>query len=226
VRYIVTRRLRERLRKLEQESALEKERSRIAKDIHDDLGGSLTQIKLLFELTQMRRAQPEKVESLGAEGLTATRRIIKSLDEIVWAVNPRNDSLPHLIEYLGQFAVEFLSRANIRCRVDLPAGPPEWDLSPEARHSLFLVVKETLNNIVCHARANEVWLRIKVIDSFLHITIEDDGRGFAGTPVNGSADGLLNIRQRMQELGGQSRIESKTGTGTSVFLIFPRPNGK
>ena len=226
VRHLLIRRLRMKLRALEQESALERERSRIAKDIHDDLGGSLTQIKLLFELTQLKREQADKVDLLGQEGLVATRRIMKSLDEIVWAVNPRNDSLPHLIEYLGQFAVEFLNRADIRCRVDLPPRPPEWDLSPEARHNLFLVVKETLNNIVRHAHAGEVWLRIKVVDRLLHITIEDDGRGFATAPENGSADGLNNIRQRMQEIGGQSRIESQTGTGTRVFLIFPRPPEK
>ena len=226
VRYIITRRLHLRLRALEQESALAKERARIARDIHDDVGGSLTQIKLLFELAQMRRQQPDKIDALGEEGLVATRRIIKSLDEIVWAVNPRNDSLPHLIEYIGQFAVEFLDRANIRCRVDLPPKPPEWDMSPEARHNLFLVVKETLNNIVRHSRAKEVWLRINVVDQFLNISVEDDGCGFAAAPVNGSSDGLKNITQRMQDIGGQSRIESKTGTGTRVFLIFPRQAGK
>jgi signal transduction histidine kinase len=224
VRHILIRRIRLRLRALEQETALERERSRIAKDIHDDLGGSLTQIKLLFELAQLKRQQPDKVDALGQEGLVATRRILKSLDEIVWAVNPRNDSLPHLIEYIGQFAVEFLNRANIRCRVDLPSNPPDWDLSPEARHNLFLVVKEALNNIVRHAHAVEVWLRIKVVDEFLHITIEDDGRGFATAPDNGSADGLINIQQRMRDIGGQSRIESQTGTGTRVSLIFPRPH--
>ena len=226
VRQILLRRLRLKLRALEQESALEKERSRIAKDIHDDLGGSLTQIKLLFELAQKKRAEPDKVDLLGQEGLAATRQIIKSMDEIVWAVNPRNDSLPHLIDYLGQFAIEFLARADIRCRVDLPDRPIEWPVSPEARHNLFLVVKEALNNVIRHAGANEVWLRVTATEKLLTIIVEDNGRGFEHATTDEFANGLRNMQKRMTEIGGQSNIENQAGTGTRVSLTLPKPNGK
>jgi signal transduction histidine kinase/ligand-binding sensor domain-containing protein len=226
VRYVSFRRLRLKLRALEQQAALDKERSRIAKDIHDDLGGSLTQIKLLFELAKRNRATPEKVERLGQEGLAATRQIIKSMDEIVWAVNPRNDSLPHLIDYLGQFAIEFLSRAGIRCRVDFPERPVAWVISPEARHNLFLAVKEALNNVILHAGADEVWLRVTATEEALTIVIEDNGHGFKNGSAGGFADGLPNMRQRMAEIGGVSTIESTVETGTRVSLIFPKPNGK
>jgi signal transduction histidine kinase len=224
VRYVSFRRLHSKLRALEKQAALDKERSRIAKDIHDDLGGSLTQIKLLFELTQRKRAEPDKVEQLGEEGLAATRQIIKSMDEIVWAVNPRNDSLPHLIDYIGQFAIEFLARAGIRCRVDLPDRPVEWEISPEARHNLFLVVKEALNNVIQHAGANEVWLRVTATETILTITIEDNGHGFEHKPANGHADGLPNMNHRMAEIGGQSTVESRAGAGTRISLTFPKPN--
>ncbi|HTR43964.1 MAG TPA: two-component regulator propeller domain-containing protein [Pseudomonadales bacterium] len=224
VRYVSFRRLRMKLHTLEQQAALDKERSRIAKDIHDDLGGSLTQIKLLFELTQRNRSTPDKVERLGQEGLAATRQIIKSMDEIVWAVNPRNDSLPHLVDYLGQFAIEFLSRAGIRCRVDLPDYPVAWAISPEVRHNLFLAVKEALNNVIQHAGANEVWLRITAINDVLTIIIEDNGHGFNGKTNGEFADGLPNMSQRMAEIGGRSNIESTAEKGTRVFLIFPKPN--
>jgi signal transduction histidine kinase len=226
VRYVSFRRLRLKLRALEQQAALDKERSRIAKDIHDDVGGSLTQIKLLFELAQRNRTVPEKVEQLGQEGLAATRQIIKSMDEIVWAVNPRNDSLPQLIDYLGQFAIEFLSRAGIRCRVDLPEHPLTWAVSPEARHNLFLAVKEALNNVVLHAGADEVWLRITATEELLTIVIEDNGHGFNDKAGREFADGLPNMNQRMAEIGGRSSVESKADTGTRVSLIFPKPNGK
>lgn len=226
VRYVSFRRLRMKLDALEQQAALDKERSRIAKDIHDDLGGSLTQIKLLFELTQRNRSTPDKVDRLGQEGLAATRQIIKSMDEIVWAVNPRNDSLPHLVDYLGQFAIEFLSRAGIRCRVDLPEQPVAWAISPEARHNLFLAVKEALNNVIQHADANEVWLRATATEEVLTIIIEDNGHGFNGKTNGEFADGLPNMDQRMADIGGQSKIESKADTGTRVSLIFPKPNGK
>jgi signal transduction histidine kinase/ligand-binding sensor domain-containing protein len=226
VRYVSFRRLRTKLRALEQQAALDKERSRIARDIHDNLGGSLTQIKLLFELAQRNRAKPEKVDSLGQEGLTATRQIIKSMDEIVWAVNPTYDSLPHLIDYIGQFAIEFLAHADIRCRVDLPDRPVEWAVSPETRHNLFLAVKEALNNVILHSGAKEVWLRVTATEKVLTIAIEDDGCGFAPDTKREFADGLSNLDQRMNEIGGQSSIESKVETGTRVSLIFPRPDNQ
>jgi signal transduction histidine kinase/ligand-binding sensor domain-containing protein len=225
VRYVSFKRLRMKLQALEQQATLDKERSRIARDIHDDLGGSLTQIKLLFELTQRNRATPEKVEHLGQEGLAATRQLINSMDEIVWAVNPRNDSLPHLIDYLAQFAIEFLSRAGIRCRVDLPDRPGAWAISPEARHNLFLAVKEALNNVILHAGASEVWFRVTITGEILTIVIEDNGRGLKNGTNGEFADGLPNMRQRMADIGGQSTIESSAATGTRVSLIFPKPNG-
>ena len=226
VRYVSFRRLHAKLQVLEQQAALDKERSRIAKDIHDDLGGSLTQIKLLFELNQRKRTEPQKVELLGREGLATTRQIIKSMDEIVWAVNPRNDSLPHLIDYLGQFAIEFLAHADIRCRVDLPDRPVEWAVSPEARHNLFLAVKEALNNVIRHSGAAEVWLRVTASEDTLTIRIEDNGRGIAGRTNGEFANGLSNMEQRMTDIGGRSRIENITETGTRVSLVFPKPKAK
>jgi signal transduction histidine kinase/ligand-binding sensor domain-containing protein len=224
VRFVLSRRFQAELRALEKQAALDKERSRIAKDIHDDLGGSLTQIKLLFELTQRHRAAPDKVESFGQEGLAATRQIIKSMDEIVWAVNPRNDSLPSLIEYLGQFAIEFLARAGIRCRVDLPDHPVAWAVSPEARHNLFLVVKEALNNVIRHAGATEVWLRIAATETVLTILIEDNGHGFENKAADEFADGLPNMNQRMAEIGGRAHVESVANQGTRISLNFPKPH--
>jgi len=224
VRYVSFRRLHSQLRALEKQAALDKERSRIAKDIHDDLGGSLTQIKLLFELTQRNRTEPDKLESLGREGLSATRQIMKSMDEIVWAINPRNDSLPHLIDYLGQFAIEFLAHADIRCRVDFPDRPVQWAISPEVRHNLFLTVKEALNNVIRHSGANEVWLRVTATETMLTISIEDNGRGFEQKTPDAFADGLSNMNRRMSEIGGQAAVESKAGAGTRIVLILPKPN--
>jgi len=129
------------------------ERSRIAKDIHDDLGGSLTQIKLLFELTQRKRAEPEKVDQLGEEGLAATRQIIKSMDEIVWAVDPERDTVASVARYLASYAEEYLAGLKVVCRVQIPNSFPDQVVSGEVRHHLFLAVKEALNNAVRHGGA-------------------------------------------------------------------------
>ena len=224
VRIISFRRLHQRLQVLEQQEALHRERARIAKDIHDDVGANLTQIALLGELAQQDRGEPDKAtERLGKISGTA-RMAIKSLDEIVWAVNPRNDTLAHLIDYAGQFAVDFLRAAAIRCRLDLPEQPPARELSTDLRHNLFLVIKEALNNVAKHAHASEVWLRVSVTSESLEVVIEDNGCGFDKVPDNSVSDGLRNMRQRMADIGGDCRIESKPGGGTKVFVHLPWAN--
>ena len=219
VRYLSFRRMRRKLRAAEQQAAVEKERSRIARDIHDDLGNRLTEIQLLTGLDQDNGATPD--QSIAKEISSAARQATDALDEIVWAINPRNDTLPHLIDYVGQFAVEYLQTAGIRCRADLPEQPPARPVSAEVRHSLFLVVKESLNNIVKHAAATEVSLSILVTDETITIIIEDNGRGFGDEVENNGADGLRNMRHRMDEIGGQIQIKSVPDCGTRVSFNGP-----
>lgn len=225
VRYVSFRRLRMKLQILQQQTALDRERARIARDIHDDLGGSLTQVALLSGLALRDANAPEKSGEHVRQISTTTHQVIRALDEIVWAVNPRNDTLPDLINYLGQFAVDYLRTAGIECHVDLPDHPPRCPVTSETRHHLYLVVKETLNNITRHARATEVQLRVKVDDAAVKIIIEDDGRGL-GEALNGAfADGVRNMRQRMEEINGHFHIEGAASRGTRVELVFsPRQN--
>lgn len=221
VRYVSFRRLRRQLLKLEQQEALHRERARIAKDIHDDVGANLTQIALLGELARQDRAAPD-VAGPRIEKISVTaRQAIKSLDEIVWAVNPRNDTLAHLIDYAGQFALDYLRVAGIRCRLDFPEDTPQHEISTDVRHNLFLIVKEALNNVVKHANAGTVWLRVNATDELLRVVIEDDGRGFAPAPVNSGADGLRNMRQRAADIGGRCEIRSEPDSGTTVTVEVP-----
>ena len=192
---------------------LHKERARIAKDIHDDLGANLTQIALLSELTRQDMAAPEKAGEHVEKISSTARQVMKSLDEIVWAVNPRNDTLPHLVDYLGQFTLDFLRAPGIRCRLDLPEHPPELNVPADIRHNLFLAVKEALNNIVKHAGAKEVRLGVDVSNGKLRVVVTDDGHGFERPPQDAWADGLRNMRQRMAEIGGECAIESHAGDG-------------
>jgi signal transduction histidine kinase/ligand-binding sensor domain-containing protein len=218
VRYVSFRRLRGQLRQLEQQAALHQERARIAKDIHDDLGANLTQIALLGELASQDRDAPDKAgEHVGKISVTA-RQLIKSLDEIVWAVNPSNDTLAHLVDYAGQFALDFLRVAGIRCRLDFPEQTPQRDLSTDVRHNLFLIIKEALHNIVKHSHATEVWLRVHATDDALRMVIEDNGCGFGHSAGHAGADGLRNMRQRAAEIGGDCQIQSQPGAGTKVAV--------
>ncbi len=240
VRYVSFRRLHRRLRALEQQAALQRERARIAKDIHDDLGAHLTQIAYLGELAQqdlMGKSRPaadsgasaaengwhaQTLERIGKISATA-RQAVRALDEIVWAVNPRNDTPAHLIDYAGQFALDYLRTAGIRCRLDFPEQSPARELSTDLRHNLFLVIKEALHNIVKHAHATEVWLRARFDLRGLEMVIEDNGCGFEHAPDDALADGLRNMQQRMNDIGGDCRWESQSGRGTRVTLHLPWP---
>jgi len=114
-----------------------------------------------------------------------------------------------------------LQPAGIRCRVDLPENPPNRPLSPEARHNMLLATKEALNNIARHSGANEVWLRVKITDENMEVRLEDNGLGFDTTPKNGWADGLRNMRHRMEDIGGEFHVQSKLGSGTKISLVLP-----
>jgi signal transduction histidine kinase len=230
VRYVSFRRLRRQLVVLEQQAALQRERTRIAKDIHDDLGANLTQIAFLGELAHQDRGEPDKAAARVGKISATARDAIKSLDEIVWAVNPRNDTLAHLMDYAGQFALDYLRLAGIRCRLDFPEQCPPRELSTDLRHNLFLVIKEALHNIVKHARASEGRLRIQFSGDTLDIVIEDNGCGFDSAAARNGvaddplADGLRNMRQRMTDIGGGFEFESGAGLGTKIHLRLPLPS--
>jgi len=223
VRYVSFRRLRQQMQRLEQRAVLEKERARIAKDLHDDLGASMTQMTLLLELAMQHRSEPEAVVSRVGDGLRAGREAIKSLDAAVWAINPANNTLPELVAYIGQFGMEFMRQANIRCDLDLPDHPPERPVSAELRHHLFLIVKEALNNVVRHARASKVGLKISVTPETLDLRIEDDGIGIERVSHDALADGLRNMRQRAEELKARFELESAPGAGTRMTIRYPWP---
>ena len=220
IRHITLRRLRWRMQQLERQHAVERERTRIARDIHDDLGASLNLIAVLGDLAKKEKTD-ERIEKMSV----TARQAVKSLDEIVWAVNPRNDTLAHLVDYSGQFATGYLRAVGIRCLLDVPEQMPACEVPTDVRHNLFLVIKETLQNIVKHSRATEVWLRVNTTAKQLRIVIEDNGCGFEQASEDPWADGLRNMRERLVEIGGECRIESRVGAGTTIIIGLPWPPG-
>jgi signal transduction histidine kinase len=220
VRIVSYRRLHLKVRTLEEQAAVERERARIARDIHDDVGNRLTRILLLSGMAQRENGEPAKTaEHLRQISQSATE-VTDSLDEIVWAVNPRNDTLPHLIDYVGKFAIEFLRTAGIESEVDLPERPPERSVPAEVRHNFFLGIKEALNNVVRHAGATRTTVRVSLEADEIRATVADNGRGFGAPPDSPTADGLRNMRTRMTEIGGRCEIESTPGAGTRVTFVF------
>lgn len=217
VRQVERFRARLKLERLEQEHAIEHERSRIAKDIHDDLGANLTQIVLLSQRAGNAGGNsPEAAHWLQKIPATA-RQTIRSLDEIVWAVNPQHDSLESLANYLSQFALEHLALAGIRCHLEVPTVLPEIRLGAEVRHNCVLTVREALQNVVAHAAATAATLTLQVTEAQLTITVTDNGRGFDLKQTR-LGNGLVNMRRRIEDMGGRFEMNSEPGRGCTVQL--------
>ena len=213
-----------RRERAERDHAVEMERSRIARDLHDDLGASLTEIRVLAS-TGLRTAAPdEKSLPILNRISEKVRTLVSALDVIVWAVNPEANSLQSLADYLSTYAEDFLERAGITCRFKIPMEMPEMKVDGRVRHDLFLAVKETLNNIVRHAQATEVELHLRVENKMLAMDIVDNGCGFDLNAASEQGHGLQNIPQRLARLGGSGEINSAPGHGTTVRmrLLLPK----
>jgi signal transduction histidine kinase len=219
---ISTRKMRRRLEIIEAQQALEHERARIARDIHDDLGASLTRIILLTELGRQEPEQTLAPDGHLASIQTTTREIMRRLDEIVWAINPRNDTLDALVTYIGKMASDQARAAGICCRLDFPPNLPAWLLTGSARHHLCLACKEALHNAVKHARPTEVRVSLAVASDSLALEISDNGDGLPVGLDATEGDGLYNLRQRLQTIGGVCRVRSAPGAGTVVTFCLSR----
>lgn len=215
-------RARRRLAELAQAHALETERTRIAKDIHDNLGSGLTHIAWLSDLAIADAAQPDKVRVHTTKIARQAQEMVESLDETVWAVSPQNDTLESLVEYVTGCANERLQPMEIHCRIDAPADLRQVPLSAEARHDLYLAIKEALNNLVKYAAAKNVRIAFGLEGGHLVISVADDGRGFdpAITPARGG-HGLANLRSRLEKHGGQFTCHTARGRGTRLQFRLP-----
>ncbi len=211
------RRLRDRLERLEREHAMENERRRIAQDLHDDLGASLTEIGLFAESSVA--ATPEETRREMDFLAQRARSLVRSLDAVVWAVNPANDSLDELATYMGEFFQDLFASSAISARLDVASQIPRHPLAAEERSNLFLAAKEAMNNVLKHSGATEAWLRITLSGDEFQVVIEDNGRGFdVGNPGSRKGNGLTNMQSRLRKSGGAILITSAPGQGTSVKI--------
>jgi signal transduction histidine kinase len=211
VRYYYARKLEKQKIVMEKQQAVEKERTRIASDMHDDLGAGLSRIKFLSETIGIKKLKQQPIE----DDITSIRQysheMIDKMGEIVWALNEKNDWLSDLLAYTRSYAVEYLSQNGIHCTVETPDEFPAEFVSGEFRRNMYLSVKEALHNIVKHSRSNNVFISF-IIRKGLVITIRDDGQGFDKNSINPYSNGLINMEKRMKDLGGSFEMESNGGT--------------
>jgi signal transduction histidine kinase len=209
-------------RRAEQQRAAEAERARIARDLHDELGAGLTEVSLLASAGLDQPRGPEKSNDRFQVIADKARELVSALDVIVWAIDPKRNSVQSFADYLGSYAHELMSASKIECRLMLPIECAAVALPGTARHSLFLAVKEALNNVIRHASATEVKLEMTQLDYRLEIIVADNGRGIALTTIR-RGNGLANLHERLGALAGQCQIESEPGKGTRIKFIVPLP---
>jgi ligand-binding sensor domain-containing protein/signal transduction histidine kinase len=209
-------RFKRRLELLQLQNAVERERTRIARDIHDHLGASLTQIALMSELPPGRAPDQRQVASQLTRISSKARAVMQTLNEIVWAVNPLNDNLPKLLDYICSMSEELCESAGLRCWQEVPTSLPPTPLNVDFRHNLVLAIREALNNSIKHANASEIWIRAFVKKDHLLVEVQDDGRGFDVNQRRAQGNGLNNLRARLDQIGGRAELASQPGHGTKV----------
>jgi signal transduction histidine kinase len=219
-RTFVQRRLESKLRRLEQEHALEKERTRIARDLHDDLGGSLTAVGLLADRL-VKAAPPELTPQLS--GLASlTKRLATDLSGIVWTMGASNSSLDRLAEFLRRYGERLFRNTGVNCVTHGVEKIPPVPLAPDPQHQLLAAAKEALTNILKHGRATEARIDLSYAGEVFEIRIVDNGTGFElDATAQRRGNGLRNMRSRLEEIGGSYQIVSAPGRGTQVILRFP-----
>ncbi|MGA2244165.1 MAG: two-component regulator propeller domain-containing protein [Verrucomicrobiota bacterium] len=228
VRLVVRRRLHRRLKRLEQDRMLEHERTRIAQDLHDMMGAKLCRISFMSENVRRNQTIQGELQDQIRSMADDSREVLRSLDEIVWAVNPEKDTLEHLVSYIAQYAQEYFRRTGIELDLEVPPQLPAQPLTSQSRHHLFLAVHEALTNLLKHSGATRANIAMNRRGSEFEIAVSDNGRGFdpadreagAASSAAGFGNGVGNMRRRLAELGGRCELQSRPGQGTTVRFAF------
>ncbi len=205
---------------------LERVRTRIAADLHDDIGANLTKIGILSEVV---RQQAKALDGRMAEPLSSIARIsresVASMSDIVWAINPGRDTLRDLTRRMREFAGEIFSNRNIEFELSAPASETYVKLGADVRRAVFLIFKEAVNNIVRHSDCDKADIELRVEGSHLVLTVSDDGKGFDATRET-AGNGLASIRSRAASMAGEVEIGSREPSGTRVTLRLPIKQNK
>ncbi|HEY5914095.1 MAG TPA: two-component regulator propeller domain-containing protein [Verrucomicrobiae bacterium] len=197
---------------------IERLRVEIAANLHDDVGARLTKVAMITEQVDRQTADADRIKPQVRSISQATREVIQAMDEVVWTINPRNDTLDNLANYILHYAQEYFEDTGVRCRLDLPTQLPDLSISTEVRHNLFMTIKEALNNVLKHAAASEVRIALAVEGSAVTVTISDNGKGFDPAQNRSAGEGMRNLKQRLEQIGGSLQLRSIPGSGTTIRM--------
>ena len=204
---------------LDRQFMLERERARISQDMHDDVGASLTRISMMSDLVKDRNDVGNGAKQWLGQISGTSRGVMEEMNQIIWALNPKNDNLEGLVTYIRRFAFEYLEPTPVECIFDLPEEMPDRALSVEVRRNVYLVVREALHNVVKHSGSKKVQVSLVLDEHGFRILIKDDGKGFDPEKLEFPGNGLVNMKKRMKDIGGEFVIRSDVGGGTEIELV-------
>jgi signal transduction histidine kinase len=215
-RYFSSRRMQRAMAKLQQQHALEQERLRIAQDIHDDLGARITQISIVSGMAQNDATVSDKARAEFDRISTMSRDLVSALYGTVWAVNPANDNVEAVGSYICQRTKELCVQAGLRCRLNVSSLPKDVAISSRIRHNLSMAANEAVHNVIKHARATLVVVKVTFENNLLTVVISDNGCGFQTETGTSKGYGLTNMQRRLSDIGGTCEIRPGEEAGTSV----------
>lgn len=213
------------LTRIKAQRALERERNRISRDMHDEVGANLTEISILSELALRQGGDGSETYSLLNRIAGKSRDMLDSIGEIIWAINPHNDTGQRFTPYLREFAADFCENVGLKYELDFPLPSSSIQVASEFRRNVFLILKEALANTAQHASATTVWIALRYLDDNLVLTIADDGSGYPDDMVSSSGNGIRNMKSRAEEIGGSLTIQKRNERGgMSLSLRAPLPD--
>jgi signal transduction histidine kinase len=193
------------------------ERNRIAKEIHDDIGSGLTSIRLLSEIALVKKENKDELNKISANA----NDLVNNLNEIIWSINSKNDTIPNLLAYIRSHMVDYLEPYDIKLSINIPPNVPNIEISGENRRNIFMVIKECFTNIAKHANASAVNFTVQIRDQLI-FTIKDNGKGFDSKDILPFKNGIRNMKERIEHVGGEMDIWGKNGTTVTIKIPLNR----
>ena len=197
------------------------ERNRIARELHDDIGAELNRITIVSQFLHNKTKKDDEMHEKLQYIYEAGKKVLGSIGEIIWTMNPQKDNLDTLLAYIRRFVTEYLETNGIDVSIEFPDDIPANVVSDEYRRNLFLVIKEATSNISKYSKATSVRLSMNIMERLADFEISDNGIGFSVEEKQNWGNGLRNMNQRMKDIGGNFQISSARDQGTLIRLTFP-----
>lgn len=219
VRYYTYLKVKAKTLELERQHALNTERMRISKDVHDDIGSGLSKIALLSALAN-RKLKENELQSRDIDNISIiSKQLVDNMHDLVWVLNPENTKLDNLVSRIREYCADYLDVSDVPYTLSFPDSVPSFSIHGVVQRNVFFTVKEALNNCMKYSKATYINISLSLQNDFLEVNVKDDGIGFAANEAQGN--GLRNMKNRIEQIKGRFIVQSSIGSGTTITFIIP-----